>query len=90
MLEFIDQHWRSGVEIILLWIGVYQIYRSFRATRGAQILVALLTLLIAITLLAYVLDLTVTGRDFNRTNGFLVELTRTHSTDDTIDVALLS
>ena len=71
MLEFIDQHWRSGVEIILLWVGVYQIYRSFRATRGAQILVALLTLLIAITLLAYVLDLTVIGFILTRSALFI-------------------
>ena len=71
MLEFIDQHWRSGVEILLLWIGVYQDYRSFRATRGAQILVALLTLMIAITLLAYLLDLTVIGFILTRSALFV-------------------
>ena len=71
MLEFINEHWRSAVEIILLWIGVYQVYRSFRATRGAQILVALLTLLIAITLLAYLLELKVIGFILTRSALFI-------------------
>lgn len=70
-LEFLAQYWRGGVEILLLWILIYQIYRSFRATRGAQILVALLTLLIAITLLAYILDLKVIGFILTRSALFI-------------------
>jgi len=61
MLEFIQEHWRDGLEILLLWFAVYQIFRAFRATRGAQILVAVITLLLVITLLAYILKLTVIG-----------------------------
>lgn len=71
MLEFLNEHWRSGVEILLLWLGVYQIYRSFRATRGAQILVSLLIFLIAITLVAYLLDLTVIGFILTRSVLFI-------------------
>ncbi len=71
MLQFVLDHWRHGVEILLLWIGIYQLYRSFRATRGAQILVALLTLLIIITLLAYVLNLTVIGFILTRSALFI-------------------
>lgn len=71
MLQFVQDHWRHGVEILLLWIGIYQLYRSFRATRGAQILVALLTLLIIITLLAYVLNLTVIGFILTRSALFI-------------------
>ena len=71
MLEFFNEHWRSAVEILLLWVGVYQIYRSFRATRGAQILVSLLILLIVITLVAYLLDLTVIGFILTRSVLFI-------------------
>jgi len=59
MIEFIRDNWQAAVEIIILWILVYQVYRSFRATRGAQILVGLVTVLLAITLMAYLLELTV-------------------------------
>ena len=48
------EHWRNGVEILILAIGIYQVYRAFRATRGAQILVGLGVVLIALTLLSQV------------------------------------
>lgn len=54
MWKFIAEHWRNGVEILLLAVGIYQIYRAFRATRGAQILVGLGVVLIAMTLLSQV------------------------------------
>ena len=41
MLDLIIEHWRDGVEIFILWIFIYQLYRAFRATRGARILVGL-------------------------------------------------
>ena len=50
MWNFIIQHWRDGIEILLLAVFIYQIYRAFRATRGAQILVGLVTILIVLTL----------------------------------------
>lgn len=71
MLEFLSEHWRSGVEILLIWIVVYQIYRSIKSTRGAQMLVAVLTLLIAVTLLAYVLELKVLGFILTRSALFI-------------------
>ena len=37
--EFIRNHWRDGMEILILAIAIYQIFRAFRATRGARILV---------------------------------------------------
>lgn len=45
------EHWRDGVEILVLAICIYQIYRAFRATRGARILVGLVVILVALTLL---------------------------------------
>ncbi len=52
MWKFINDHWRDGIEILLLATCVYQIYRAFRATRGAQILVGLGTVLVALTLVS--------------------------------------
>ncbi|MBU6170021.1 MAG: diadenylate cyclase CdaA [Verrucomicrobia bacterium] len=45
-------HWRDGVEILLLAACIYQIYRTFRATRGAQILVGLIMILVFLTLVS--------------------------------------
>lgn len=52
MWKFIIDHWRDGIEILLLATCIYQIYRAFRATRGAQILVGLVTILIVLTLVS--------------------------------------
>lgn len=54
MWKFIIEHWRDGIEILLLATCVYQIYRAFRATRGAQILVGLGTILVVLTLVSTV------------------------------------
>ncbi|MGA0853876.1 MAG: diadenylate cyclase CdaA [Luteolibacter sp.] len=52
MWKFVISHWRDGVEILLLAACIYQVYRTFRATRGAQILVGLLTILVFLTLVS--------------------------------------
>ena len=52
MWNFFNQHWRDGIEILFLATCIYQIYRAFRATRGAQILVGLGTLLVVLTLVS--------------------------------------
>jgi diadenylate cyclase len=59
VLDYIKDHWRAGVEILLLWILIYQIYRMFRATRGARILVGLAVMVILLTLASQVLELKV-------------------------------
>lgn len=50
MWNKVVEHWKDGIEILLLATCIYQIYRAFRATRGAQILVGLGTILIVLTL----------------------------------------
>lgn len=50
--QFIKDHWRDAVEILILAVCIYQIYRAFRATRGARIMVGLVAVLIFLTLLA--------------------------------------
>jgi diadenylate cyclase len=54
MWNFIKDHWGDGIEILILATGIYQIYRAFRATRGAQILVGLGTILVFLTLISTV------------------------------------
>lgn len=61
MLEFFRDHWRDGIEILVLAICVYQIYRAFRNTRAAQILVGLGTVLIVLTLISELFDFKVIG-----------------------------
>lgn len=56
MLQFIQDHWRDGIEILFLAACIYQIYRAFRATRGAQILVGLGTILVVLTIVSTLLD----------------------------------
>jgi len=56
MWEFFKNHWRDGIEILILAICIYQIHRAFRATRGAKILVGLILILVFLTLLAIVAD----------------------------------
>ncbi len=59
VLEFLQEHWRSAVEILILWVFIYQIYRTFRATRGARILVGLAMIFVALTLASQLLQLEV-------------------------------
>ena len=54
--DWLADHWRDGIEILILAIAIYQIYRAFRATRGARILVGLVVILVAITLLLSYFD----------------------------------
>lgn len=57
--EEFQNHWRDGVEILVLWLVIYQLYRAFRATRGARILVGLATVLIGFILISSLLELPV-------------------------------
>ena len=59
MLEFLQEHWRSAVEILILWVLIYQFYRTFRATRGARILVGLAMIFVVLTLASQLLQLEV-------------------------------
>ncbi|MFC5049276.1 diadenylate cyclase CdaA [Rubritalea spongiae] len=58
-MQFLLEHWRDGVEILILWIGIYQLYRTFRATRGASILVGIVMILAIVTSLAFLFQLKV-------------------------------
>ena len=59
VMQFLLDHWRAGVEMLILWIGIYQLYRAFRATRGASILVGIVMILAIATSLAFIFQLKV-------------------------------
>lgn len=61
VLKFLADHWRHGLEIVLLWFIIYHSYRYFRATRGARIFTGLVGGWIALTLLSSFLHLNVIG-----------------------------
>lgn len=56
MWIFLHEHWRDGIEILLLATCIYQIYKAFRATRGARILVGLGTILVALTFVSAIFE----------------------------------
>jgi len=59
--QFIGRHWRQAVEVIILWVIIYNTYRYFKATRGARIFTALVALYIGMSLLSRWLELAVIG-----------------------------
>jgi len=61
MWHFISQYWRDGIEILVLATLIYQIYRAFRATRGAQILVGLGLILVLLALVTQIFQFEVIG-----------------------------
>lgn len=61
MWNFIVQHWRDAFEILVLAFCIYQLYRAFRATRGAQILVGLGLILVVLALATQLFQFEVIG-----------------------------
>lgn len=71
MWGFLKDHWRDGIEILILAIGIYQVYRAFRATRGARIMVGFAVILIALVLLSQVFKFQVIGWIITRAAALL-------------------
>lgn len=71
MWSFITQHWKDGIEILVLAFCVYQLYRAFRATRGAQILIGLGLILVALALVTEIFDFEVIGWIITRSAAVL-------------------
>jgi len=71
VLDWIQDNWRGAVEILILWILIYQLYRAFRATRGARILVGLAVVFIVLTLTSQFFHLEVIGWIITRAAALL-------------------
>ncbi|MGJ8633214.1 MAG: diadenylate cyclase CdaA [Luteolibacter sp.] len=61
MWQIIVDHWRDGIEVLILAFCIYQLYRSFRATRGAQILVGLGFIFVGLALVTRIFEFEVIG-----------------------------
>lgn len=71
MWHFLTEHWRDGVEILILAALAYHGYLFFRATRGARILTGLLVLLLSLALISLLLELSVISSLLQRFSVFL-------------------
>ncbi len=71
LLDFLQKHWRDGVEILILAALFYHGYLFFRATRGARILTGLVVLLLSLALISQFLELTVISWLLQRLSVFL-------------------
>ncbi len=71
MWQFGDEHWRDGIEILVLAFCIYQLYRAFRATRGAQILVGLGLVLVVLALVTQLFQFEVIGWIITRSAAVL-------------------
>ncbi|MBL9116643.1 MAG: TIGR00159 family protein [Verrucomicrobiaceae bacterium] len=69
--DFLQKHWRDGVEIFILAALAYHGYLFFKATRGARILTGLLVLLLSLALISQFLQLTVISWLLQRLSVFL-------------------
>jgi diadenylate cyclase len=59
--DLIKVSWRPGLEILILTIGLYYVFTFVRGTRGAPVVTGFLVLLMALTIVTYVLNLEVLG-----------------------------
>jgi len=57
--NWIAQHWRSAMEIGILWMLLYHTYRYFKATRGARIFTSLVVTFLGIFIVSVLLRLEV-------------------------------
>src|SRR3982074_3500095 len=59
VLEFVQNNWSAGIEILLLAVAIYYAYLHFRGTRGAKVLTGLALLFLTFTLVSQILNLVV-------------------------------
>ncbi len=64
LTEFAALHWKDGLEITVLAVAIYFIWRFFRGTPGANVLVGLVVIFLSVTLLSQLLGLMVIGSIF--------------------------
>lgn len=61
LVDFLQDHWRSAVEIFILAVLLYQLFASFKATRAARIAVGIFILVGGLFLITSLLRLEVIG-----------------------------
>src|SRR5436190_6865524 len=57
MWEIVNNHWRDGLEILILTVAIYYIFRFVRGTRGAPVVTGFMVVLLAFALVSFLLNL---------------------------------
>lgn len=70
--EFSLDHWKDGLEILILWVALYWLWVFFRGTRGAKVLSGLAVLFLVLSFLSQFFELEVIGRLLQYLSTFLV------------------
>src|SRR6266853_2694964 len=55
--ETVQNHWRDGLEIVILTVGIYSVFRFVRGTRGAPVVTGFMVVLLAFALVSILLKL---------------------------------
>jgi diadenylate cyclase len=71
-LTFAGEHWTDALEITLLTIAIYFIWRLFKGTPGSNVLAGLVTLFLAVTLASQLLGLPVISWIATRLSAVLI------------------
>jgi diadenylate cyclase len=71
-LEFAGGHWTDALEIALLAVAIYYIWRIFHGTPGSHVLAGLITLFLGVTLASQVLGLQVISWIATRLSAVLI------------------
>jgi diadenylate cyclase len=70
--RLIPDHWKDGLEILILWLALYWLWIFFRGTRGAKVLTGLAVLFLVLSVLSEFFALEVIGRLLQYLSTFLV------------------
>src|SRR5438477_2198794 len=57
MWHLVQNHWRDVLEILILTVGIYSVFRFLRGTRGAPVVTGFLVVLLAFVLVTFLLKL---------------------------------
>src|SRR2546425_9571747 len=57
MWHLVQNHWRDVLEVLILTVGIYYMFRFVRGTRGAPVITGFLVVLLAFALVSFLLDL---------------------------------
>ncbi len=57
MWHLVQNHWRDVLEVLILTVGIYYMFRFVRGTRGAPVVTGFLVVLLAFVLVSFLLDL---------------------------------
>ena len=57
MWHLVQNHWRDVLEILILAVGIYYMFRFVRGTRGAPVVTGFLVVLLAFVLVSFLLNL---------------------------------